>query len=84
MYMHNLVYNAVPTGITSVVLIALQMWGVYMSTQYVIKVLICSPPNVIHVHVHVHVHVHSYVIYLECFWSSLACIACSDLHVQGT
>ena len=70
MYMHNLVYNAVPTGITSVVLIALQMWGVYMSTQYVIKVLICSPPNVIHVH--------------ECFWSSLACIACSDLHVQGT
>ena len=81
MYMHNLVYSAVPTGITSVVLIALQMWGVYMSTQYVIKVLICSPPNV---HVHVHVHVHSYVIYLECFWSSLACIACSDLHVQGT
>ena len=80
MYMHNLVYNAVPTGITSVVLLALQMWGVYMSTQYVIKVLICSPPNVIHVHV----HVHSYVIYLECCWSSLACIACSDLHVQGT
>ena len=78
MYMHNPVYNAVPTGITSVVLLALQMWGVYMSTQYVIKVLICSPPNVIHV------HVHSYVIYLECFWSSLACVACSDLHVQGT
>ena len=65
---HNLVCNAVPTGITSVVLIALQMWGVYMSTQYVIKLLNCSPPNVIHVHVHVRSYMYiATVIYLECF-----------------